>query len=520
MAVASLEHDKVVKSLPTATSRTSAGWIMAACAFSAFLAFYGLEKGQLYRTEGLRALLGASVLSTGDWIVPRLYDQPLLTKPPLMYDLIALVSWPAGHVTVLTARLPSAIAALATTIAISLFLRRRLGHRAAVISALLMPMSLLWLEKSSSAEIDMVQTAWVTGAILAFLRAVEEQEKGSGVFFEKRLDRNNFDGRKRLLTPFRWWALALLCVAGGVLTKWTSPAFFYLMAVPFLWVRGRLSFLFRLPHVLAALLGGGICLAWLLTASYREGASTVIGAIIAEGAGHFSLGHHHVSYPWLSTLMHPFWLLGAALPVSVFAGATLLPRFWAQSNEKERTVLAGFHAWVWPNILFWSLLPGHGPRQALPLVPGLVGLAACFWLRWVQRRLPWAWWRFQPRRALVVMMIAWLAVKVAQVHAYFPARDRDRDPASTGKAIASTVSPGETLCLVHLKDEGLMFYYGRPVERMSTLLQLTCSGEGRFCILEQAEAEAEVLRGRLDVRARLHDQQGAPIVVARIMPMP
>ena len=88
------------------------------------------------------------------------------------------------------------------------------------------------------------------------------------------------------------------------------------------------------------------------------------------------------------------------------------------------------------------------------------------------------------------------------------------------RSIAAAVEPGETLCLVHLKDEGLMFYYGRPVQRLSTLEQLTCSGEGRFCILEQAEAEAEVLRGRLQVRAKLHDQQGAPVVVVRIMPTP
>jgi 4-amino-4-deoxy-L-arabinose transferase-like glycosyltransferase len=512
VAVSSLEPESVATSSTARTSWIGAGSIVAACTFSGLLAFYGLGDGQLYRTEGLRALLGASVLQKGDWVVPRLYDQPLLTKPPLMYDLIALVSWPAGRVTVLSARLPSALAAVATTILMVLFLRRQLGRRAAVLSALLMPMSLLWLEKSSSAEIDMIQTFWVTAAILAFLRAVE---KGSGAF----LPTDAAGGRKRLPIPFKgWWTVALLCIAGGVLTKWTSPAFFYLMAVPYLAFRRRLGLLVRLPHVMAALLGSGICLLWLSVAINREGVSTVIGAILAEGAGHFSLGHHHASYPWFSSLVHPLWLLGAAMPVSVFAVATFLPGFWAESSERERTVLAAFHAWVWPNIVFWSLLPGHGPRQALPLVPGLVGLASCFWLRWVEGRLPSSRWRFQPRAAMMVMIIGWLAIKAAQVHAYFPLRDRERDPAGTGQAIASAVSPGETLCLVHLKDEGLMYYYGRPVQRLSTLGQLTCSGQCRFCILEQAEAA--VLRGRLQVRARLHDQQGAPIVVGRMMPMP
>src|SRR5215472_8589616 len=108
MAVTNRQPDRVATSSTARTSWTSAACIVAACAFSGLLAFYGLGKGQLYRTEGLRAILGASVLHSRDWIVPRLYDQPLLTKPPLMYDLIALFSWPASRVTVLSARLPSA----------------------------------------------------------------------------------------------------------------------------------------------------------------------------------------------------------------------------------------------------------------------------------------------------------------------------------------------------------------------------------------------------------------------------
>jgi hypothetical protein len=252
----------------------------------------------------------------------------------------------------------------------------------------------------------------------------------------------------------------------------------------------------------------------------REGASTVIATILSEGGGHFSLGHHHASYPWLSSLAHPLLLIGAVIPVSIFAVATMLGGFWKQSNAKERAVLAGFHAWVWPNIAFWALLPGHGPRQALPLVPGLVGLAACFWLRWSEGRLPWRRWRLRPLPVMTAMMIAWLAVKAVQVHAFFPLRDRQRDPAATGAAIARAVNPGEILYLVRLKDEGLMFYYGRPVQRLARLEQLTCSEQCRFCILEQDEAKAEGLRGRLQIRAHLHDQQGDPIVVARIMPTP
>ena len=67
----------------------------------------------------------------------------------------------------------------------------------------------------ASAEIDMLQLAWVAGAVLCFVRAVEHREAG---------------GRR---TEWLWLQAALLCMAGGALTKWTAPAFFYLMAIPF-----------------------------------------------------------------------------------------------------------------------------------------------------------------------------------------------------------------------------------------------------------------------------------------------
>src|SRR5205823_4542867 len=78
-----------------------------------FLFFYGLTAGELYRTEGLRAIIAAEFLRSGNWVVPTLYGEPLFTKPPGMYAAIAVLSWPAGGVCEWTARLPSALAATA-----------------------------------------------------------------------------------------------------------------------------------------------------------------------------------------------------------------------------------------------------------------------------------------------------------------------------------------------------------------------------------------------------------------------
>src|SRR6266436_361949 len=94
------------------------------------LFFVGLSTGPFYRTEGLRALVATEMLRGGDWIVPTLYGQPLLTKPPGMYVAIALVSWPFGEVSEWTARLPSALAATLVLLLVWRTFTRALGRSA------------------------------------------------------------------------------------------------------------------------------------------------------------------------------------------------------------------------------------------------------------------------------------------------------------------------------------------------------------------------------------------------------
>ncbi len=115
------------------------------------------------------------MLQSGNWVVPTLYGQPLFTKPPGMYVAIALCSWPFGEVSEWTARLPSALAATATVLLMYWFFARQLGRRAGLLAAAIMPMSAFWLERSISAEIDMLQVAWVTASILFFLRAASSE---------------------------------------------------------------------------------------------------------------------------------------------------------------------------------------------------------------------------------------------------------------------------------------------------------------------------------------------------------
>jgi hypothetical protein len=506
-----------------------------------FLFFYGLNAGELYRTEGLRAIVAAEILRSGNWLVPMLYGEPLLTKPPGMYAAIALVSWPFGGVHDWSARLPSALAATATVFLVYWYFGRQLGCRGGLVSAAILPASLPWLDRVPTAEIDMLQVAWVTAAILFFLRAVEEDEKAEG--------RRQKAGQNRLLLPSAfcllpsgfWWFAALLCVAGGVLTKWTAPAFFYGTAVPLLWWRGRLRLLFGWPHLVSAAVAAGLCLAWAGAAVAWAGWDTFAGTVGREALQRLSPGHHPRPYPWGEALLHPLLILATNLPWSGFALLTLRPGFARRWDERGRRLLQALHCWTWPNLLFWSVVAEHSPRHSFPLFPGLIGLAALVWVAWLQQDtreaggmqeggegrgaasvprfpllplsfclLPW-----RPGRVLVGLLAVWLVVKLAFVHAVIPARNHHRQPRAKGEQLAALVPPGETLYLGRLKDEGILFYYGRPVVRLPDPGQLASPAGLLYCILDQFEWQHWPPARPVAVLLRLRDQQGAPIVLVR-----
>jgi hypothetical protein len=117
-------------------------------------------------------------------------------------------------------------------------------------------------------------------------------------------------------------------------------------------------------------------------------------------------------------------------------------------------------------------------------------------------------------------MAVWLAVKLAFVEVYVPARTRHRAPKVKAQLLASLVPEGQTLYVLRLKDEGIMFYYHRPVRRLQSPAQLAAVGPTAYCILEQAEWDQWPREHRVDAVRYLRDEQGAPIVLVKSLSRP
>ncbi len=469
-----------------------------------FVFFYGLDAGPLYRTEGLRARI-AQEMFAGDWCVPTLYSEPYLTKPPGMYWAIMLASLPAGEVTPVTARLPSAVAGVVTVFLLTWMCSRfRPGWSSAKVpdrpispwlfAGLLLPMSFLFLDKAPSAEIDMLQVFWVTAAMACLLRALEREEVRSA-------------------GALPWWLLAMGCVAGGFLTKWTAPAFFYLTLVPLLCWRGQLRLLWQPGHLLGVLCAGLLCIAWVVAVARQVGWQPLLDTVSAEALQRLDPHHGGRAYPWGEMLAYPWEVLGANLLWSVLLIPTLFPRFWRERRPEERRLAQLLHCWAWPNLLLWTLMAEHAVRYAMPMCPAVIALGVLFGLDWQhgRYRLPWNW--MTPRKAVFATVGLWLAVKIAFVQIVWPLRTATRDHAATGAELAKRVPAGEILYLWQLKDEGTLFYYGRPVQHGP--IPTTASSPHYAVLLPREVAEQEA-RHHVDILQPMTDQQGDPFFLVRL----
>src|SRR4051794_12673406 len=117
---------------------------VAIAAWWGFLFLYGIDAGELWRNEGLRARIAQEMLADGDWIVPHLHGEPIFTKPPFLYWAICVFSLPFGAVSVVTARLPSVFAGFGTSLLLCWVFQRSLGKQAGILAALMTPCCIFW----------------------------------------------------------------------------------------------------------------------------------------------------------------------------------------------------------------------------------------------------------------------------------------------------------------------------------------------------------------------------------------
>jgi 4-amino-4-deoxy-L-arabinose transferase-like glycosyltransferase len=287
---------------------------------------------------------------SGDPIVLHVNNEFYKEKPPLLFWSIVAASFPAGEVTAFTARVPSALAALATVLLTVLLARRLFDGRTALwAGAILMTSGLFWWE-ARSVRTDMLLTAFTTATLYAFWRYHESERIG--------------------------WLAAMYAALGAALFTKGPPALVFtaLTIFVFYWRKGTpRKWLHLIPGILIAAVPVAV---WFIVASQR-GASTALpmeeataGAnLFRQTIGRFFMGVSKAQPPWYFLETLPLMLM----PWTLFLPWTLL---YAWRHRRDGQSMRFLLSWIVPAFIFFSISIGKRAVYLLPMFPALAILSA------------------------------------------------------------------------------------------------------------------------------------------------
>jgi 4-amino-4-deoxy-L-arabinose transferase-like glycosyltransferase len=180
-------HSLLAALVAPASAWSTQGWwavptlITLAGLTSALLAHRSLDGHEVLVAQTAREML-----RSGDGVVPRFAGEVRLQKPPLAYWLSAGSMAVTGASTAASSRLPSAIAALAMTLLVSVLVKANIGRHAALFAGVIQATSWWAFEYGQSATVEMTLVSLVSATLVvgsAGLWAPEWQGGGRVLMF-------------------------------------------------------------------------------------------------------------------------------------------------------------------------------------------------------------------------------------------------------------------------------------------------------------------------------------------------
>lgn len=416
-----------------------------------FLFFFRLGERDLWNShEGRAGQDAQSILDTGCWGLPHLFDGRLeLQKPPLYYWLVAAsAQMRGGRVDALDVRLPSALSAWACVLLIYLFGLGQGRPLAGFLATLVLATFQHFTWMARIGRIDMPLTLVLTASLLSFYQGNQSRlglTKGK---------------------PWIWFFLAYVAVALAIMLKGPIGAILPLAAVlSFLLVEKetptpwRIRKWLELLHTLGLWWGLPLILIltgpWFIWANQQTQGelyrSFFLYHNVARALGGAEEGLH----------ARPWWFYGPRLvadllpwtPVFIAGSYFGIRRLW-----REDSLLRFGLAWAGVIIILLSLARFKRSDYLLPAYPGLalyLGVTVESWFKSAERPKWMAW-------GLGLMIggcvFGWWIYVVHILPAGEPAREYRR----FAQEILNKLPAGETLVFFRAEPHALAFHVGRP----------------------------------------------------------
>lgn len=336
----------IVEPQPAAKQRPYAlAAILAASAFAFFFGLGGL--GLLGPDEPRYAEVAREMFTSGDYISTRLCGCLWFEKPVLLYWLSA-ISYRFFGVNELAARLPTAVAAIATVALLFFALRRLALPRVAVCGSLVLATSGIFIAYARVAAPDMILTAAMTAALLAGFLATKTH------------------GRARLI----YTVLAFSFMGLGVLAKGLVGIVLVVGILgAYLLVTRQMSSLRWRDCLIGLVAFVAVAGTWYIPVTIRHG-----WAFIEE----FFIRHHFQRFT-SNEFGHPqpvyFFLIvaiaGTAPWTFVLIPAVARLRSLRPRVDERDSLIALAWIWVAVPLIFFSLSESKLPGYILPISPAL-----------------------------------------------------------------------------------------------------------------------------------------------------
>ncbi|OHB93653.1 MAG: hypothetical protein A3E19_06610 [Planctomycetes bacterium RIFCSPHIGHO2_12_FULL_52_36] len=322
------------------------------------LFFFNLGGRDLWAPdEGEYAQISQEMLDTGDWVIPRMNDQPTAQKPPLFNWAVAIISLPLGRVTEVTARLPSALGGLAGVLATYWLGKTLYGNRrTALFSALVLATTPIYFHQARWVQVDMLLCAFVTLSLSLFYYGYTNPGARQKAFL-----------------------LGSFCMGLGVLTKGPMAIVLPSLTIAlFLALQGQIVGARRavplLDKRLILYIGAvfAVSIPWYLASYSRGGADFTRELILKHNFQMFleTWSHKQPIYYYLWNLPWEFSPWVVFLPAAVYQ--LLL-------NGKERPQRDFLLSWAVMMFCFFSLAQAKQAKYLLPMMPALALMVGRFW---------------------------------------------------------------------------------------------------------------------------------------------
>lgn len=316
--------------------------------------------------EPREAIVVQKILLDGHWLFPLRAGNEIPSKPPLFHWVGALVSLAWGKATEATVRLPSALFAAMSVIALYLLGRRIFAPPVALLGGVLLATSVGFQGEAIAARVDMTLAFFVTVTLILFYSLFAGYLKGEAA-----------------------WYLFYLLLGIGVLAKGPVGLILPGMVIAaFLLLQKRWDLLSRFAFHKGVLLTLIIPVSWYGLALIRGGEGFYDRQILHENLARFFVhgeggtGHQKPFY-----YLFPY-LIAGGLPWTLLLPFVAIDWFRKKTFRENGPLF--LMLWAGLVLLFFSVSAGKRSDYLLPLYPPL-SLLIGLWLGraaerdWVRR---------------------------------------------------------------------------------------------------------------------------------------